>query len=155
MIISALLNLVYSVLSVLLVFNLPELPASVVTIANNVTGYMVTGVSILASFEIGRAIESVSGADFLIDFASFLRFSLNSISNGGVRIASPLPIERHDPKGNPYFLQKNWRVLMAILFCSVSRNPQLIIRWTVGRESGRFWHRQSKNSRTQQGREST
>lgn len=50
MLISALLNLIYNVLSLLLVFDLPELPDSVVTIANSVIEYVSTGISILASF---------------------------------------------------------------------------------------------------------
>ena len=48
--ISALLNLVYAVLSVLLVFNLPSLPDSVVTVANSVIGYITTGIDILRVF---------------------------------------------------------------------------------------------------------
>lgn len=50
MIISALLNLIYSVLSLLLVFDLPELPETVTTLVNSALGYMVTGVSVLGAF---------------------------------------------------------------------------------------------------------
>lgn len=50
MIIKLLLTLVYGVLSVLLVFNLPTLPDSVLSVANSVTGYMVTGVQIFRVF---------------------------------------------------------------------------------------------------------
>lgn len=78
MIISVLLNLVYSVLSVLLVFNLPELPASVVTIANNVTGYMVTGVSILASF-VGNTCMGVIGVLLALVIAMNAAYLLYSL----------------------------------------------------------------------------
>lgn len=50
MIISALLNLIYAVLSVLLVFNLPQLPDTVVTIANSLIGYITTGINMLHAF---------------------------------------------------------------------------------------------------------
>lgn len=50
MIISALLTLVYNVLSVLLVFNLPSLPSSVTTVASEVVDYIGTGISVMASF---------------------------------------------------------------------------------------------------------
>ena len=50
MIISALLTLIYNVLSVLLVFNLPELPSSVTTVASEVVDYIGTGISVMASF---------------------------------------------------------------------------------------------------------
>ena len=49
MIISALLTLIYNVLSVLLVFNLPELPSSVTTVASEVVDYIGTGISVMAS----------------------------------------------------------------------------------------------------------
>ncbi len=78
MIISALLTLVYNVLSVLLVFNLPELPASVVTIADNVTGYVTTGISVVASF-VGNICMGVIGvllALIIVMNAAYLLYSL-------------------------------------------------------------------------------
>lgn len=50
MLISALLNLIYGVLSVLLVFNLPQLPDSVVVIVDNIMSYVVVGIKILHVF---------------------------------------------------------------------------------------------------------
>ena len=50
MIVSALLNLVYNILSVLLIFNLPALPATISTILDQISGYLVTGVTLIAAF---------------------------------------------------------------------------------------------------------
>lgn len=50
MIISGLLALVYNLLSLLLVFDLPDLPDTVTTIGSQVTSYMVTGISVIRSF---------------------------------------------------------------------------------------------------------
>ena len=50
MIISGLLNLIYTVLSVLLVFALPNMPDSIITILTQITGYFQTGIQIIASF---------------------------------------------------------------------------------------------------------
>ena len=50
MIISALLSLIYTVLSALLVFELPSLPDSVTTVASQITDYITTGINVLASF---------------------------------------------------------------------------------------------------------
>lgn len=50
MIISGLLNLIYTVLSVLLVFELPNMPDSIITILTQITGYFQTGIQIIALF---------------------------------------------------------------------------------------------------------
>lgn len=50
MIITALAKLVLGVLSVLLVFNLPELPEDVISIADSVKTYISSGIGILAAF---------------------------------------------------------------------------------------------------------
>lgn len=50
MIITALLNLIYAILSALLVFNLPELPATVTQLLEQITGYLVNGVSLIRVF---------------------------------------------------------------------------------------------------------
>ena len=50
MIISTLLTLIYNALSVLLGFNLLELPSSVTTVASEVVDYIGTGISVMASF---------------------------------------------------------------------------------------------------------
>ena len=50
MIISGLLNLIYTVLSALLVFELPNMPDSIMTILTQITGYFQTGIQIIASF---------------------------------------------------------------------------------------------------------
>lgn len=50
MIITVLLNLVYNILSVLLIFNLPALPDTISTILDQITGYLVTGVTLIAAF---------------------------------------------------------------------------------------------------------
>jgi hypothetical protein len=49
-IITAALNVIYTVLSVLLVFQLPELPASVITVANTAVGYVTSGVNVIHLF---------------------------------------------------------------------------------------------------------
>ncbi|WP_418271301.1 hypothetical protein [Intestinimonas sp.] len=50
MIITALLNLIYTVLSVLLVFELPQLPQTVTSLLSKITTYVGTGVSIIGIF---------------------------------------------------------------------------------------------------------
>lgn len=50
MIITALANLIYNFLNVLMVFNLPALPDSVMTVFNNGMSYVFTGVRIIAVF---------------------------------------------------------------------------------------------------------
>jgi len=50
MIISGLLNVIYGVLSVLLVFDLPKLPDTVTTLLGEFGGYVVTGVNMLSVF---------------------------------------------------------------------------------------------------------
>ena len=50
MIITALLNLIYTVLSVLLVFELPQLPQTVTSLLSQITTYVGTGVSIIGIF---------------------------------------------------------------------------------------------------------
>lgn len=47
MIISGALTVIYTVLSVLLVFNLPQLPDTIVTVANTAVGYIVAGVDMI------------------------------------------------------------------------------------------------------------
>jgi hypothetical protein len=49
MIISALVNLIYGLLSLLLVFNLPQLPATFTTLLDQISGYLVGGVGLLRS----------------------------------------------------------------------------------------------------------
>lgn len=53
MIIKALGSLIYGVLSVLLVFDLPSLPDTVTAIAESVKGYISTGIGVLGAF-VGR-----------------------------------------------------------------------------------------------------
>lgn len=50
MLISSLLNLIYGILSLLLVFNLPQLPDTVITIVDNIMSYVVVGIKILHVF---------------------------------------------------------------------------------------------------------
>lgn len=50
MIITALLNLIYTLLSVLLVFELPQLPQTVTSLLSQITTYVGTGVSIIGIF---------------------------------------------------------------------------------------------------------
>lgn len=50
MIITAALNVIYTVLSVLLVFQLPELPVSVLSVANTAVDYVVAGVNVIHLF---------------------------------------------------------------------------------------------------------
>lgn len=50
MIISGLLNLIYSVLSFLLVFELPNMPDTILTILNQITGYFQTGIQVISAF---------------------------------------------------------------------------------------------------------
>lgn len=50
MIIEAVCKVVYNLLNALMVFALPSLPDSIMTILGQVSGYMVTGVSIMRSF---------------------------------------------------------------------------------------------------------
>lgn len=50
MIITAALNVIYTVLSVLLVFQLPELPASVISVANTAVDYVTAGVNVIHLF---------------------------------------------------------------------------------------------------------
>lgn len=50
MIITVLLNLIYGLLSLLLVFNLPVLPETITTLVNSILGYIPTGVGILGVF---------------------------------------------------------------------------------------------------------
>ena len=78
MIISALLTLVYNVLSLLLVFNRPELPASVTTIANSVIGYVSTGISIVAAF-VGNTCMGVIGVLLALVIAMNAAYLLYSL----------------------------------------------------------------------------
>ena len=50
MIISGLLNLIYTVLSVLLVFELPNMPDSIITILTQITGYCDCAVVSIGNF---------------------------------------------------------------------------------------------------------
>lgn len=50
MIITALINLIFGLLSVLLVFNLPQLPDSFMTILNTIKDYLVGGVGLIRAF---------------------------------------------------------------------------------------------------------
>ena len=50
MIITALIELILNVLGALLVFDLPALPESVISILDNISGYLVSGVGILRAF---------------------------------------------------------------------------------------------------------
>lgn len=77
MIITALVNLVYGLLSLLLVFNLPQLPDSFLTILDNVKGYMVSGVGLVRAM-VGDTCMGVIAVCFqLVLFlnASYLLYS--------------------------------------------------------------------------------
>lgn len=50
MIINALADLIHKLLDVLLVFNLPSLPDSVVTVANQAFSYILEGIKIIGAF---------------------------------------------------------------------------------------------------------
>lgn len=50
MIITASLNVIYTVLSVLLVFSLPDLPSAVITVANTAVDYVTAGVNVIHLF---------------------------------------------------------------------------------------------------------
>lgn len=78
MIIMGLLNLIYSLLSVLLVFELPAFPDSVMTVANSVTGYVQTGVSVLACFvgSTGMGIVALLLSLLLAMNAAYLLYSI-------------------------------------------------------------------------------
>ena len=78
MVISALLNLIYNVLSVLLVFTLPKLPDSVMAIANSVIGYVSTGISMLRAF-VGNTCMGVLAVLFTLVLAMNAAYLLYSI----------------------------------------------------------------------------
>lgn len=78
MLISGLLNLIYNVLSVLLVFTLPEFPESVLAVANSVIGYIVTGISIIRAF-VGSTCMGVLGVMFVLVVAMNTAYLLYSI----------------------------------------------------------------------------
>lgn len=50
MIIKALLDLVYTLVNALLVFELPQFPSTVTDVLSSLSGYMVAGISILRAF---------------------------------------------------------------------------------------------------------
>ena len=50
MIITALIELILNVLGALLIFDLPQLPESVTSVLDSMTGYLVTGIGIIRAF---------------------------------------------------------------------------------------------------------
>lgn len=60
MIITAIMDMIYWLLDKLLVFDLPSLPSTVVTLANQVVGYITTGFDVLRCF-VGNTAMSVLG----------------------------------------------------------------------------------------------
>lgn len=50
MIINALANLIHGLLSIVLVFELPQLPASVMTVAEHGVSYIIGGIGVLGAF---------------------------------------------------------------------------------------------------------
>ncbi len=77
MIITAALNVIYGLLSVLLVFNLPQLPESILTLATTATGYMVSGLGILHTF-IGNTAMGVIALCFQLVIAFNVAYFLYS-----------------------------------------------------------------------------
>ena len=69
MIISGLLNLIYSVLSFLLVFELPNMPDTILAILNQITGYFQTGIQVISAFIGATAIGVIA---LLIQLVIFL-----------------------------------------------------------------------------------
>lgn len=69
MIISGLLNLIYSVLSFLLVFELPNMPDTILAILNQITGYFQTGIQVISVFIGSTAIGVIA---LLIQLVIFL-----------------------------------------------------------------------------------
>lgn len=69
MIISGLLNLIYSVLSFLLVFELPNMPDTILTILNQIIGYFQTGIQVISAFIGSTAIGVIA---LLIQLVIFL-----------------------------------------------------------------------------------
>ena len=108
MIISALLTLIYNVLSVLLVFNLPELPSSVTTVASEVVDYIGTGISVMASF-VGSTCMGVIALLFQLVIglnAAYLLYSVVFWVIRKVPVLNRTPRIRREPCGAfHHFLQ--------------------------------------------------
>lgn len=60
MIIKALLDLIYNILSLLFVFDLPNLPDSVTSVATSISSYITTGISVIRAF-VGSSCMSLLG----------------------------------------------------------------------------------------------
>lgn len=78
MIINALGQLIYWLLNVLLIFNLPQLPDTISTILSQVVSYITTGLQIITSF-IGTTAVGVLGlllGLFLSMHAAYMLYSL-------------------------------------------------------------------------------
>ena len=82
MIITALIELILNVLGALLIFDLPALPESVISILNSISGYLVSGVGIIRAF-VGDGCMTIlatlfglvvlaNGAYFLYSFVFFV-----------------------------------------------------------------------------------
>lgn len=78
MIVSALLNLIYNILSLLLVFELPDLPESVVAVADSIIGYISTGFSILRTF-VGSTCMGILAVLFVLVVAMNAAYLVYSI----------------------------------------------------------------------------
>lgn len=78
MIITALVNLIYGLLSVLLVFNLPELPATFTTVLNSLKEYLVGGLGLVRLFVGDTAMGVIAVCFQLVLFvnAAYMLYSL-------------------------------------------------------------------------------
>ena len=74
----------------------------------------------------------------VMEVANLLIFALIKIRRGVVRIASPLPIFKTEPKGTPFFLQNSRTFFTATSFCSGSIKPQFIRTDMTGLWEGAF-----------------
>lgn len=78
MIIEALITVIYNVLSVLLVFNLPDMPDSIETVMTQVGGYFETGIAVLGAF-LGDTAMSVLALLFNLVLAFNAAYALYSL----------------------------------------------------------------------------
>ena len=78
MIIEALITVIYNVLSVLLVFNLPDMPDSIVTVMTQVGGFFEPGIAVLGAF-LGDTAMSVLALLFNLVLAFNAAYALYSL----------------------------------------------------------------------------
>lgn len=76
--VEGLITLIYNVLSVLLVFNLPDMPDSISTVISQVGGYFETGIAVLGAF-VGDTAMSVIALLFNLVLAFNAAYALYSL----------------------------------------------------------------------------